>query len=219
MLPIRLFSSPEVAPEAVEAAHEALSEVVHELGRVANLAYFGTWRSPNWLDSNGILVPYQSLDWYFQDSYDSYRQQINISNPIDLLDSEPGKYDVDPHYDVVLVGHDIWPGVPEIRFIAGIAMGRSIIISTARFEHDRNMFPELVKQETAHEFGHLLGLGDREHRAEDNLGRHCINHACTMRQGLTVPTDWQIMTSERLANGNRYFCDDCHQDAIDNGTI
>lgn len=55
MLPIRLYSAPEVEPTAIEAACEALNEVTRELGQVAVLDYLGTWRSPHWIDQTEYL--------------------------------------------------------------------------------------------------------------------------------------------------------------------
>lgn len=69
---------------------------------------------------------------------------------------------------------------------------------------------ECMKTEVMHEVGHVFGLvPDSRKEADERIGLHCKD-VCTMRQGITVPTDWIRNTGDRLSHGP--FCAHCTSD-------
>lgn len=77
---------------------------------------------------------------------------------------------------------------------------------------DSNQKYEVIKTETMHEIGHVLGIPNKNRKinVENNLGWHCTNK-CVIRQGLLVPDDWIEMTDERIKSG-KTLCDECIND-------
>ena len=75
---------------------------------------------------------------------------------------------------------------------------------------DRMMAIRMVVQ---HELGHVFGMAADENRSntEDNLGIHCTNPGCVMRQGLSVG-EWLRHARESYGAGMIY-CPQCLADA------
>jgi len=100
------------------------------------------------------------------------------------------------------------------NFVIGASReGTCALISTYRFndlEPDQKY--EVIKTETIHEFGHVLGIpyNNRKTNVENNIGLHCTNK-CVMSQGLCVPDDWIKFTEDRLRSG-KPLCDQCVDD-------
>lgn len=207
MLEIRMVRTPEVSKLGNIAAFFGIEELVRELtGYPPDVRDYGVTGWP--LDH---LIP--------------TRGQLDISGPLTRLETEYGKYDDDPHIDVVLTAYDLCNvAQPDLEFCIGAASGQSIVVSEHHFipflqKGEEGLFHELVKQETAHELGHVLGLADRDHLVYEALGGHCAIVQCVMHQGLTVPTDWVTAVEHRHQNGGRYACPECHRDAFRNGML
>lgn len=208
MLQVRMLHTPEVPDLAFTGAFFGMEELVRELtGYPPDVHDYG--HDTDWLRQ--FWVP--------------ERQQLGVHGPLMLLETEHGKYDGDPHIDVVLTTDDLCDtNNPEPNFCLGVACGRSVIVSVYHFlpfynRGEEETFHELLKQETAHELGHVLKLAVREHSTYEALGTHCADPLCLMHQGLTVPTDWLDMVQYRLQRSGRYACDLCHTDARNNGML
>ena len=210
MLQVRMVRTPDVPDEAFRAAFLGIEELARELtGFPPDVRDYGTdteWLTPFW---------------------DPDRNQLDIARPCTYLEQEGGKYDVDPHIDIVLTTMNLYDITdPNVDFIIGAAVGRTVFVSVHHFLYlaflggkSGAMFHELVKQETAHELGHVLGLAVRESQTYEALGTHCVDLTCVMHQGMTVPTDWITAVQYRLARGGRYACPLCHEDAHRNGML
>ena len=171
---------------------QAVLDGASELIRLANvsgveLIDFGFWKNNNYIDSEGYLEPYQSMDWYLQMGRVRSRnkEQLDVDAMQYALFSEPWR-DVQEggkdHYDILVVHEDIYSG--DYDFVIGMAArGIGTTLSTHRFkELDENLRYECVKTETMHELGHVFGLipDKRTKNIEYSLGKHCTNR-CTMR--------------------------------------
>lgn len=208
MLQVRIMRTLDIPEIAYMATFQGIEELVYELtGLLPDVRNYGAnseWLTPFWVHE---------------------RNQLDIAHPVAVLEHEEGKYDVDPHIDIVLTAMDLCDITePSLNFCIGIASGRTAFISVHHFlpfleSGEEALFCELVKQETAHELGHLLLLAVREHSTYQALGGHCIDEECVMHQGMTVPTDWIVMVGHRLAKGGRYACPLCHEDAHRNGML
>lgn len=204
---VRMIYTPDVPEAATRAAFIGAEELVRELtGYPVDFLDFGM--EGGWLA--GFWVP--------------ERDQLDVARPGTILEMEEGKYDVDPHIDLVLTAMDLCDVTdPNMSFCVGAAMGRTMFVSVHHFlsflqRGEEEMFHELVKQETAHELGHVLKLAVRDHHVYEALGGHCTDPSCLMHQGLTVPNDWVTMVRYRLESGS-YACELCHQDAHRNGML
>ena len=172
----------------------------------------GVWRNNNYLDKNGSLKAYQSVDWYLKNGKQNSRNNYQLNADLMLLSltREPWKKTLS-HYDIMAIHSDMYSG--KSNFVIGLARTYdSTIISTNKFkELDDKTRYECIKTETMHELGHVFGLipNYRTNNIEFSLGKHCTN-TCIMRQGLTLPRDWVNMTKDRLKYGP--LCNDCQID-------
>ena len=201
----------------------AVLDGIHELlgfGGVSNLIEivdYMVWRNDNYVNPDGSLKEYQSVDWFLQQGKNSSRSksQVNATTMLHLLTFEPFRK-IKDHYDCFIVHSDMYDGRKDINFVIGLAReGIGTIISTDKFSNlDDRMRYECVKTETMHEMGHVFGLlpNSRNYNVENSLGKHCANR-CIMRQGLTLPSDWIKMTDDRWKYGP--LCKDCKQDIKD----
>lgn len=172
---------------------------------------------------------YSSADWYVDQAKEYVtrwitasgeiieRRQLDADSIVDRLEEEPWQQS-DPHIDIMMVSEDLMAfdqGYP-LAFVFGLADGRVTVQSVARYRglhpHDRYLAIQAV---VWHELGHILGMaGDlgRSH-TEYNLGPHCTNYCCVMRQGLSVEewvqharqTTSRIYCPQCLADARRYF--------------
>jgi len=204
-----------VADADYHAVLKALRETLRlaRLTRDINVVDFDKWRHPQWLDGKGQLRPHGSVDWYIQQGITASQRtpQLNAKRIIADLFRDPWQR-VEPHYDVLVLEHDLY--CDNRSFIVGLALpGIASIISTHRFtDLETEQHRECVKTLSFHEIGHMLGLPGAT-RTEERPDAHCPNK-CVMRQGLSVPLDWLEMTDERLQLGAP-FCAECLRDLLE----
>lgn len=197
-----------------EAVFDGLSQVMIAAGTPSHMKVhnFSVWRNTNWLDENGALTQWNSVDWYltYIERHHGRNNQIHGGKLLTLLYNEPWQEE-NPHYDIMVTSRDIYDD--DCNFCIGLAIhGFGTVISTARF---RELSPQdaynCIVTETTHEVGHVFGLvpETRTTNVEYSLGVHCTNR-CIMRQGLNVPHDWQIITADRLRGHG--FCSECSRE-------
>lgn len=199
--------------------NEAVLEGIREV--IAHAGLEGKLPVQDWGEWNMGSGDYESVEWYINRAKQTGRAgrghgpQLNAGNLMLGLECEPWKKSND-HYDVLVCSSDMWDGSNRTNFVIGVARpNESTVLSVRRFRGLRKrMAAECVKTETIHELGHVFGLipYERKSNVEHSLGKHCAN-VCSMRQGLTVPTDWEKYTKDRLANGA--LCPQCIDDLKD----
>jgi len=198
-----------------KAVLDGVLEMIYLAGNPAlKTMDFGCWRTRDHINS-GILKEYQSVDWYLQRAkLKGKLNQLDASQILSDLSNEPWRKENQggkDHYDLFVVREDL--GYEENNFVIGLAI-RTIgtVFSTYRFNslNERTRF-ECIKTETMHELGHVFGLipFNRRENVEESIGLHCTNR-CIMRQGLSVPNDWEKLSVDRLNYGA--LCKDCTSD-------
>jgi len=194
----------------------AIEEGVMELLQIAGVASeievcnFGAWRDPNW-KIGGELMPFGSIDWYLRQGRIAGRDQLHAADILGAIQREPWQ-DAVPHYDVMVTSKDIF--LTGTSFVLGAARpGLGTVLSVFRWKSfsAEEQF-ELIKTETEHEFGHVLGLPNRNRMdLNQDLGSHCCNE-CVMQQGMMVPNDWIEITNNRLNSSFGPLCPTCKRD-------
>jgi predicted Zn-dependent protease len=199
-----------INPESKNAFVDGILQIIEYSNREFELKDLGLWRTEDW-KKQLFLSPFNSVDWYLEQTVDKTRNQIDAQKLLALFYCEPWQ-DQTKHIDLFITNKDLY--VPGTNYVLGLAIpGIGAVISSKRFSNlYTSLSNECIKTVTMHEFGHVLGLVP-EYRllsVEDSLGKHCTNR-CLMRQGLTV-NDWVLMTQERL-NGV-VLCELCRNDLM-----
>lgn len=160
---------------------------------------------------------YGCADWYIGMARKMLRHghmQYDAGSLLELLRNEP--WQSEPHIDVFFTSKDLTMeyGGEYLNFCFGVASGRATIQSVARFrglpDADRKLAIEAVVR---HELGHIFGLAAdlRRPHTVDNLGAHCTNPGCIMRQALTVD-EW-VRNARESARMGMIYCPECMKDA------
>ena len=161
---------------------------------------------------------YSSADWYIQHTEKVQGNlggiQLNADHLFDLIVSEPWQM-ANPHIDIMIVSKDMtaFEKGQQLNYVFGIADGPITVQSVARFrecsDEDRTL---AVKTIVWHELGHIFGAAadlNRNH-TEYNLGPHCTNYGCVMKQGDNVPK-W-IKNAREADKLGRIYCPECLAD-------
>jgi len=144
-----------------------------------------------------------------------FGEQLNADHLLGLVSNEPWQK-AEPRIDIVITSQDLtafdcddWH-----NFVFGEADGRVTVQSVARFHQlsdtDRYLAIEAVIH---HELGHIYGLAADASRSntEYNLGPHCTNYGCFMRQGLSLE-EWVIHARDAYRL-DRIYCPQCLAEA------
>ena len=214
MKPVYLMFESGISPVQQSLVLQGLREILklantHESVKVKN---FGIWRNTNWL-SGKTLEPYQSVDWYCNQAFDQKRNQLNGDQIANALASEPWQR-MELHHDIVITKRDLY--FEGTNWAFGCATrGLMAIASVHRFEQfiakDKILQNQCFKTIAMHEIGHMFGLVNPKRKdIEENLGGHCVNSKCIMRQGLSLQP-WIGFTHDRLSSMNP-ICPSCQHD-------
>ncbi len=178
---------------------------------------FGRFCSPQWRDDEGLLVPWQSVDWYIYDSLDEERMQVNATTLLRNLTNEPWRDErlMGDHYDLFVLEEDLF--LPDENGGPGYCVGAckpfsSAIISSHRIEHIWGMPYSCTKTEIMRQLCFMFGVPS--HLRDDVLKRpdataFCSN-MCILREALNAPEDWEMLTEDRLKEGA--LCESCMDD-------
>lgn len=213
--PIYMMVQEDVSLQDINSIISGLEEMIYLAGVDLQIINLEDWAHEDYL-RDGSLRSYHSLDWYIEHSRYASRNnhQLDVSQMLIDFRSEPWR-DIDrggkDHYDVVVVSEDIY--MRDIPFLIGLAdENKGTVLSTKRFQElDQYTKSECLKTEAMHEIGHVFGLipPERISNVEESIGKHCTNR-CIMRQGLSVPRDWIILTEDRINYGA--LCQECERD-------
>ena len=173
----------------------------------------------DWGISTSVDQPYMSLDWYQAQAglrFDrGYGPQVDGSRMLYMSLDEIWQ-EKQPHLEAMIVDRDANMQQNEgyINYCFAVTMPQfGFVLSTARFASlpERDRFA-VIRRTAAHEFGHVLGLVERDYNYEDSLGRHCRGEKgpCLMRQGLSLDV-WLRQYKEEVKTGQE-LCPDCLDD-------
>jgi len=212
MKPIYLMFEEGVSSSQHNKVLEGLTEILN-MGNVSSntdIQSFGVWRGNDWLSGN-TLNEYQSVDWYCARALNQERNQLNVKQLIYDLVTEPWQKQ-QSHCDIVITQRDLY--ADGCNFILGIGDNDNdfAISSAYRFKHlDEFTRNECLKTISMHEICHMLGVvNENRTNIEYNLGWHCLDSKCIMRQGVTVEA-WVQYTRDRL-NAESPLCSCCQND-------
>ena len=190
---------------------QAVIDGIKELLKIAKvdltISDLAVWKERNYKNPDGSLKPYCSIDWYMEEGKKASKKpsRLNAEGILPHLrkwSKEKGCY------TVFILQEDIYE--PRAEFVIGYSNYPTAIISVFRFRKlEENQKYECIKTLAMHEVGHMFGLPSdkRKENVEENLGGHCTNNKCVMRQGLVVPHDWIKMTHDRIEYGP--LCNQC----------
>ena len=183
----------------------------------------GNWKSDHaYVQRNGelLLKPYESMEWYLsrakrkaiEEGRFQSRGQINVERMFEDLQNDPYRSQI-PQWSINLTKHDLYGGAAA-NFCLGVTNPDAYsIISTSRFaiNNRSQMGLENFLTTVQHEFGHILGVTERERpNVYDSLGRHCSTPGCIMQQRLDGNvTDLTKARLERKTRGEAPICSCC----------
>lgn len=208
MLPI--YISYDNGLDAIERT--AIREAVLEFQRIFPERKFYNFGSKAWSDGD-----FSSGDWYVNHARRVMRKnfplQLDAGSILHLFEREPWQ-NLEEHIDVFFTSHDLTArfGFQWLNFCFGLTRGHNTVQSVSRFRRLAFRNRKLaVKAVLLHELGRVLGAAadPGRHCTEENLGRHCTNYGCIMRQGLTVE-EWVEHAMQAESRG--WYCTDCRND-------
>ena len=175
---------------------------------------YGAWRHPQYMDANGYMVPFMSVQWYIEQARDPTRRRVNAQELMAAFRIEPWRRPdaLGDHYDVLLLDEPLFDPAEEEHFglatTPGYAIGgMAVALSTHGFASlDRigySLLKTLALREMAHAFG-VPGLRGDDIELTPRLA--CAN-PCVLAQCIDVPDDLERLTDQRLAGPP--FCDTC----------
>jgi predicted Zn-dependent protease len=217
-IPIYVMRASDVTLEEKEAVMEAIKEVIAiaDSPRKKEIVDLDCWKTEDYKDKDGNLVPGKSIDWLFETSFNKEKGQVITtvalaeSSQLELRNERGSYY-------ILITGKDLYK--PDEKRQEGYVLGEGdpmfhvAIISVHRLREIKNVdHREFVKQIAYHEFGHTVGLlpDDRITAVDKTLQAHCTNDNCSMRRRKNME-EFERFTKERLESGVIY-CKQCTDD-------
>lgn len=182
---------------------------------------YGRYRDPQWRDDKNKLVPWRSVDWYVYHALDEERLQVDSSQILEDLCSEPWRDDrlMGDHYDLLLIEEDMFdpPEDAQDRDEAAYSVGRcrrfaAAVVSTHRIDHIWGIPYSFVKTEVMRQICFMFGIpaGWREDVEKGRNGTVFCANTCILRPATVAPGDWGALTSDRVKHGA--LCESCTRD-------
>jgi hypothetical protein len=200
---------------------DAIKEILSLGGHVSQFPVrdFGNYRSPQWRDENNQLVPWQSVDWYVYDALDEERMQVDASQILHTLSTEPwrDKRLLGDHYDLLILEEDMYAPSEENGKSSSYCVGASkpfcaAVVSTHRVEHIWGLPYSCIKTEIMRQLCFMFGVPSRwRHDVEkgpDGIA-YCKNK-CILQRASKAPDDWERLSDDRLKRGP--LCEFCQAD-------
>jgi len=198
------------------AVFDALSDlfIASGLTAIPPVEDFGCWRHPQYVDSQGYMIPYMSVPWYIEQARDARRQRVNAQRVIAAFRQEPWRREdlLGDHCDVLLIDEPLFDPAEEEHFGLATtpgyaAAGAAAVLSTYGFDGLDRVGYSLLKTLALRELAHLFGVPALRQEALELTPRMACTNACILGQCLDVPDDLERLTDLRL--GGLPFCDTC----------
>jgi hypothetical protein len=183
-------------------------------GAAPTVNVFGNWSIPAMPEG----APYQSLQWYIDQSYDRGHGSVIGSRLLDIVLNEPWQRS-NAHYDLLLISQKLLPThrhAPDEQALALSVPGRATVISAAPLRQigDNRMRLYTIRRVVGHQLGHLFGIpsatrADIEINSEGE--RHC-RQVCAMREANDL--DQLVELSAEEIKAKVLFCPECWQDLL-----
>lgn len=219
LVPIYVTWTSNVPSTEAQAATQGVRDTLAASGQKRDLVIFGSQAY-----AANPTTPFSSPDWYTQQALQTqnlrsdvgFGPQIDVNEIMRLFYQEP--YQENPHWEVFITNHDLNSKDQNGRYINFVfgstqpTFPASVqsITRLMRETQPGNMRNEMIRRLLRHEVGHMFWLPSRDRNTEQNLGKHCTNDVCTMKQGLSIPA-WTHLTQEENRRGIQ-FCGDCSAD-------
>lgn len=211
MLPIYICYGSDFGNIERRAVDNAAQEIRDRFDREVIVYGDSAWSDPN--------KGFSSADWYIgqarQHQYRANQNQLDARFFVELMRREPWQ-ESNPHIDMILMTDDLTAKINGqwLSFCFGLTHGRFIANSVHRYAglNDRDRFAA-IKGVVLHEIGHALGAAANLSRlnTEENIGPHCTNPGCIMRQGSNLSA-WVNNTRDCYYNPHGWFCPQCIED-------
>jgi predicted Zn-dependent protease len=154
---------------------------------------------------------YENADQIVGSMMQNAKGQVNASILIDKLAHVSESW-VDRGAIILVTGKDLYS--QECNWCFGIARPSSRITAQSTYRY-RSLSPSMaaacIKRTLRHEMGHIFCCPSsiRRSNTEMNLGLHCTNYGCSMRQTISVSA---LIEEVRTEDTKRCFCPQCMQD-------
>lgn len=158
--------------------------------------------SSNWPEQK-----YGSAERIIQFSPQNERKQTDVATVLTMMSEVKAKWH-NPAVMVLFTGEDLAIGD---RWVFGGARikARVSVQSMVRYRSlPEHIMADLVARTLRHELGHIFGCVTTPGRSntEENLGTHCTNPGCSMRQTSTLN---ELMRAAMLEDPHDFFCEQC----------
>ncbi|TSC83973.1 MAG: hypothetical protein G01um101413_776 [Parcubacteria group bacterium Gr01-1014_13] len=196
--PLHILWQDGIADEVINHVNSGIVGILswaEVLGEILPM-HFVQRRQKNWLE-NGLLAPYQSLDWHIElaRSNSKLAGHLNSTSLLNSLRENP-TCTTDPRYELVVVNEPLHWHDTSLRKVGGIGRQEQGAVITAHRDLSADRwsektqrkkeleFPLSIQMFVMHELGHVFGLFTKgtakENPSDDELRQsHCLNE-CVM---------------------------------------
>jgi hypothetical protein len=180
---------------------------------------YGRYRSPQWRDDHNNLVPWQSVDWYVYDALNQERMQVDSSQILHSLATEPWRDErlLGDHYDLFVMEEDMYDPAAEGNGSPGYCVGAckpfsAAVISTHRIDHIWGLPYGCIKTEVMRQVCFMLGVPSSWRREVERGtdGQVFCSNRCILRRSQNAPQEWEELTADRMQHGA--LCELCERD-------
>ena len=201
MFPIYICWDSKVRPAEQNAIMAGMRETKAMFG--CEVVYYGTdaWQ----------FGRYKNADEIMRTAPHNCAGQANAGNILTMMASTMNTW-IEPGAMVLFTGEDLYIDGTNWCFGAARIKARVSVQSVARYRIlDKATLSACVRRTLRHELGHIFTCAHdlmRSH-TEMNLGEHCTNPRCSMRQTLNLA---ELLRAVREENAQNCFCAQCLAD-------
>ena len=225
-----VFTSPKVKPlyvmrttgvpqSDVDIVLKTLTEILSLAGDFAekrtSVHDLGVYKKPSYKDRKGLLIPFKSIEWFVNDSFDSNRDQVNVNKLFKKFLGQRNygdDWELREHYEVVLTEHDLFSSqvAQEHSLSSATSPDKTTIISLALYQggriKDKQFEREVKKQQIYDAAARLFELPNSEREDIDiKFFRDCKN-VCAVRHGYSRLKDFISFAKERRNGDGQIYC-------------
>ncbi len=154
---------------------------------------------------------YKSADLMMYFAPHNRKRQANATNILSMMADAMSAW-VEPGAMVLFTGQDLYINGANWCFGAARMNARVTVQSVARYRHlDKATLSACIRRTLRHELGHIFACARDLNRGhtEMNLGEHCTNPRCSMRQTLNLA---ELLKAVREEDARNCFCAQCLAD-------